>query len=103
MERWDIYDENGVNTGKVICRGEKMEKGEYHILVLGVVRNMDGQLLITRRSLDIKFPGMWEFPGGAAKHGETLIEAVKREIYEEIGIEVDEKELECTIQGCFVS
>lgn len=99
MEKWDIYNENGVNTGKVICRGDKMEKGEYHILVLGVIKNKRGQLLSTKRSLNIKFPGMWEFPGGAAKHGETIIEAVKREIFEEIGVEVSEKELKCKIHG----
>lgn len=37
--------------------------------------------------------GQWEFPGGAVEFGETLRDAIKREIYEEYGIAIEVGEL----------
>lgn len=44
--------------------------------------------LIGQRPLDGLLGGLWEFPGGKQESGETLAEAVKREIQEELGIDV---------------
>ncbi len=99
MELWDVYDENGLFTGKVIERGDELLPGKYHILVLGVIRNSDGFYLATQRSRKAKYPGKWEFPGGAAKHGETPFHAVKRELMEEIGVEISEDDLVHQIIG----
>lgn len=48
----------------------------------------DGQLLITQRPLDGLLGGLWEFPGGKVEAGETLPEAICREIREELALEV---------------
>ncbi|MCR5271780.1 MAG: NUDIX hydrolase [Lachnospiraceae bacterium] len=85
----DIYDDNRVKTGEVIDRTTKLEKGKYILYVLAIVKNNEGRYLVTRRSLDKKWAaGKWEIPGGGTKAGETSLEAVKREVFEETGLDV---------------
>jgi A/G-specific adenine glycosylase len=47
------------------------------------------QLLIAQRPLDGLLGGLWEFPGGKREPDETLVDCLKRELDEELGIEVD--------------
>tara|TARA_Y100001970_G_C14259923_1_gene879521 strand:- start:17787 stop:18209 length:423 start_codon:yes stop_codon:yes gene_type:complete len=49
----------------------------------------DGKVLIARRPLGKDMAGLWEFPGGKIKAGESPEVALKREISEEIGIDID--------------
>ena len=53
----------------------------------GVVINDDGEYLITQRGGG-KFSGKWEFAGGKLKSNETPFDAIKRELYEELNINV---------------
>lgn len=48
----------------------------------------DEKLLITRRALPSSFSGTWEFPGGKIELKETPKECLKRELFEELDIEV---------------
>jgi A/G-specific adenine glycosylase len=59
---------------------------QYHIAV-GVVFKND-QVLITRRKADGLLGGLWEFPGGKIKDGESAQAACIREIKEEVNLEV---------------
>lgn len=52
-----------------------------------------GKLLITQRRPGTHLAGFWEFPGGKQQPGETLPECLKRELREELGIEVEVHEL----------
>ena len=45
-----------------------------------------GRLLICQRSPRGRFPNKWEFPGGKVEPGEDLLEALRRELLEELGI-----------------
>ncbi len=58
-----------------------------HVAV-GVILNDAKQILITQRSADSHQGGLWEFPGGKVESGETLEQALLRELNEELGIEV---------------
>ncbi|MEM9776527.1 MAG: A/G-specific adenine glycosylase, partial [Chloroflexota bacterium] len=48
----------------------------------------EGRFLIAQRPLDGLLGGLWEFPGGKLEAGETLVQALVREIQEELNVEV---------------
>jgi 8-oxo-dGTP pyrophosphatase MutT (NUDIX family) len=91
MEFWDIYDKNKVPTGRTMERNNWILKDdEYHLTVLGVVCRPDGKFLITKRAMDKAWaPGWWEVSGGACMAGEKSEDAVKREVFEETGLDVN--------------
>lgn len=56
-----------------------------HVAV-GVILDADRNILITRRAPDAHQGDLWEFPGGKIEAGESLTEALARELREELGI-----------------
>ncbi len=54
----------------------------------GILCDSEGRVLIAERLGDGPFQGMWEFPGGKIGDDETAIEALARELAEELGIEI---------------
>lgn len=89
-EYWNVYDKYRNKMDKIIKRDsdERLKDGEYHIVITGIIQNSKNQILITRRNKNkIVYPGLWECTGGSVKAEESSIEAVIREIKEEIGVE----------------
>lgn len=59
-----------------------------------IILNSKKELFLTKRGKKARNEvGRWEFPGGAVHFGETQKNALKREIHEEFGIEIDVGEL----------
>lgn len=87
----DIYDRNKNKTGIIKERCiDTYKDGEYIIGVQLVILNENNEILITKRSnTKMILPGKWECNGGAIATGETPIEGLEREIYEELGIKID--------------
>jgi 8-oxo-dGTP diphosphatase len=52
--------------------------------VVAAVIEQDGRFLITRRLSGTHLAGYWEFPGGKVHEGETQIQALEREMLEEL-------------------
>lgn len=48
----------------------------------------DGRYLIARRNQEVHLGGLWEFPGGKREPGESLEDCLRRELREELGIEI---------------
>ncbi|MDD3027551.1 MAG: (deoxy)nucleoside triphosphate pyrophosphohydrolase [Erysipelotrichaceae bacterium] len=57
------------------------------IRVVAAIIKHQGKILIARRSYG-EFQGLWEFPGGKIEDGEDGIAALKREISEELNVEI---------------
>ena len=55
------------------------------IIVVAAVIERDGKFLVARRLEDTHLAGLWEFPGGKVDGDETLEDALRREISEELG------------------
>lgn len=64
------------------------ESANITVGVAGVIWNGTGQVLLIRRRNPPR-AGQWSLPGGKVERGETLEAAVRREIREETGLEVD--------------
>ena len=94
MEFNDIYDENRNLTGRVHKRGTPWQDGEYGLVVCVWVYDGRGRILLTRRAKGKSFAGTWENSGGAAQVGETSLQAIARELFEETGIRASEDEFE---------
>lgn len=63
----------------------------HRTIVVGIVRNQKSELLLCKMRPDRGvFPGQWGFPGGGIELGETMVEALRRELWEELEIEVEE-------------
>lgn len=58
-------------------------------VVAGVIRDVRGRILLTRRTETRDMPGLWEFPGGKREPGESSAEALVRELHEELGIDAE--------------
>jgi mutator protein MutT len=68
---------------------EKLSPLPHKRIGVAVIRNKQGQILIDRRLAKGEMAGLWEFPGGKIELNETVEECIKREISEELAIEVE--------------
>lgn len=59
-------------------------------VAVGVLIQADGRFLLTSRPSGKVYQGYWEFPGGKLEQGESVEQALRRELLEEIGISVGE-------------
>lgn len=58
--------------------------------VIAAVISRGDAFLVCRRPLTKRFGGLWEFPGGKCEPGETDAETIRRELWEELDVEVAE-------------
>lgn len=58
------------------------------IRVIAAVISRGDDVLVCQRAPEKRHGGLWEFPGGKCESGESLADAVRRELSEELGVEV---------------
>jgi isopentenyldiphosphate isomerase len=93
IELWDVLDSYGNKTGRLHERGSGvMNSGEYHLVVHVWVINSKNEFLISKRASNKKpYPNMWECTGGSAVAGDDSITTAIKEVNEELGIVLEEK------------
>ncbi|KPF57553.1 7,8-dihydro-8-oxoguanine-triphosphatase [beta proteobacterium AAP51] len=72
-------------------RGSTVAEGTERTAVdvaVGVLIDAQGRFLLTSRPAGKVYAGYWEFPGGKLEAGETVEEALRRELQEELGITI---------------
>lgn len=95
MELLDVVDENNNITGRQEDREIVHRDGLWHREVSIWIMNEKGELLLQRRAATKKqSPNKWAITGGHVTAGEEPLYIAKKEILEEIGLNVKEEELE---------
>jgi 8-oxo-dGTP diphosphatase len=79
-----------VSEQPIVAHGERPREGgpdrKQVEVAVGVLIARDGEFLLTSRPPGKVYAGYWEFPGGKVEPGETVEQALRRELIEEIGI-----------------
>ena len=92
----EIWNENGVPTGKTATKSEIHRNGWFHPTVHIWFYTADGLILLQKRAAEKEtFPDLWDVSvAGHVQAGETPMEAALREVHEEIGLHLSSDELE---------
>lgn len=93
MEMLDVFDEfnNSLNYSK--SRDEVHQEKLWHRHVSAWIMNYNGEVLLQKRSaIKKKNPNLWSKTGGHVDAGEDVDSAIKREVFEEIGLKIDNYE-----------
>lgn len=64
-----------------------MRENAIHV-VAGILRDDNGRILLAQRPSGKHLAGLWEFPGGKCEPGESPEHALRRELHEEIGVDI---------------
>ena len=91
----DILTPEGKSTGKRALKSEAHKNGWFHATVHIWLFTSDEKILLQKRALTKKvFPGLWDISvAGHVGAGEEILTSAKREVFEEIGLQLDEKDL----------
>jgi A/G-specific adenine glycosylase len=74
---------------KLPARAAKAQLPHYDVTAAVIRARRGGRVLIAQRPMSGMLGGLWEFPGGKRKRGESLEECLRREILEELGISIE--------------
>jgi 8-oxo-dGTP diphosphatase len=90
-----------MSTGLLVADGERAredlsaDQAERAVVdvAVGVLLQADGRFLLTSRPEGKVYAGYWEFPGGKLEAGESVEQALRRELQEELGITIGAAQL----------
>lgn len=70
-------------------------------VAVGILMKKNGDVLMAQRPDGKPYAGYWEFPGGKVEAGEAIVEALKREFVEELGIQINAAEAWCGVEHVY--
>jgi 8-oxo-dGTP diphosphatase len=79
----------------------KKQKSEIVPVLAAIIFNDKNEILVAKRKSYLSQGNLWEFPGGKLMVTETPEDCLKREIKEELGIEIKIKELCCAVNHSY--
>ena len=90
----DILTPEGTATGKTALKSEAHKNGWFHATAHIWFFTSDEKILLQKRALTKKvFPGIWDISvAGHIGAGEEILAGAKREVFEEIGLQLEEKD-----------
>ncbi|MCG1036380.1 NUDIX hydrolase [Polaribacter sargassicola] len=90
----DILTPDGKPTGKTALKSEAHKNGWFHATVHIWLFTADEKILLQKRAMTKKvFPGLWDISvAGHIAAGEDVLTSAKREVLEEIGLQLSEKD-----------
>lgn len=93
MELLDVYDDNGNVTGKIVERRKNLvlEEGEHIAVAIIYIENSNGEYLIQK--IAKQKGGMYSSTGGHVNHNEKPIDTIKREVFEELDIDISNDDI----------
>lgn len=81
---------NADRPGRLAVDVEGCEPRRPVDVAVGVLIDAEGRFLLTSRPAGKVYAGYWEFPGGKLEPGESVGQALRRELHEELGITIGE-------------
>ena len=70
-------------------------------VAVGILMKANGDVLLAQRPEGKPYAGYWEFPGGKVESGETIVDALRREFVEELGVVVGAAEAWCCVEHVY--
>jgi len=70
-------------------------------VAVGILMRPNGDVLLGQRPAGKPYAGYWEFPGGKVEQGESILDALKREFVEELGVQVRSAEAWCGVEHVY--
>lgn len=94
-EIWDILDERGNKTGMTMEAGKKLLEGFFHLGVDIWIINSKSEILIEKRVPQKKnAKAVWSMIESSVIKGETSLQAIEREVHDELGVKLNMENLE---------
>ena len=104
MEERDFFDKRRTQIGETTTKESNIAEGKYIQVVIICIENHKNEFLIQKRAQ--KKNGKWALTGGHVISGENSEHAILREVQEELGLTLEEKEIELVFSkrayDCFV-
>ena len=99
MELFDLYTADREKTGRTMVRGEPTPEGFYRMVVHVCIFDPEGRMLIQQRQpFKRGWSDLWDVSvGGSAVSGDSSRSAAERETREELGLEIDLKNVRPTL------